>query len=348
MVHRPVPNGNSNSYSYSYKPDDLERAISSTRRKTRFRDVVNVALHDNFHAELKRKLKEGVDRDELEKYRKSQVELKEIKDKKLRAFYEKQNESLNDWLEVDTLVMSMADDVLDSMNPQDVCDSLGKFPVVKEYGRQMLMDVQADGDGVAELGGPLKNTGGDIDTLLPEDEREKRRTGEKRAKWAININVIANILLLLAKIIAAFTSSSLSLIASLVDSALDLLCTLIIWTTNKLVQWKIKRLQHKFPVGRRRLEPLGILVFSIIMIVSFLQILQESVTKLLPGGPRDAATLPPIAIGALAATVIVKGIIWFGCIRVKTTQVQALAQGTYPISPFYPLPDDRNPTQSAR
>ena len=61
-----------------------------------------------------------MDRQELEKFRKSQAELKEIKDKKIRAFYEQQNERLNDWLEVDTLVMSMADDVLDSMNPQDV------------------------------------------------------------------------------------------------------------------------------------------------------------------------------------------------------------------------------------
>jgi len=36
--------------------------------------------------------------------------------------------------------------------------------------------------------------------------------------------------------------------------------------------------------------------------------------------------LPAIAIGALVATVVVKGIIWVGCIRIKTTQVQALAQ----------------------
>ena len=62
------------------------------------------------------------------------------------------------------------------------------------------------------------------------------------------------------------------------------------------------------------------------MIVSFLQILQESVTKLLPGHSREAATLPPTAIGALVATVVVKGIIWIGCAKVKTTQVQALAQ----------------------
>lgn len=89
-------------------------------------------------------------------------------------------------------------------------------------------------------------------------------------------------------------------------------------------------MRKKFPVGRRRLEPLGILVFSIIMVISFLQILQESVKKLLPGGPKVAAGLPPTAIGALAATIVIKGIIWFGCIRVKTTQVQALAQGALP------------------
>ena len=50
------------------------------------------------------------------------------------------------------------------------------------------MDGQTDGDGVAELGGALKDTGGDIDPLLPEDEREKRRAGERRAKWAINVS----------------------------------------------------------------------------------------------------------------------------------------------------------------
>lgn len=304
MVHKPQPNRPNGFASSNGKPDDLESAISATRHKPRFRDSVNIAVKDSFHSELKQKLKGSVDRDGLEKYRKPLSEIKEMKNKKIRAFYETQNERLNDWLEVDAIVESMADEVLDSMNVQD-----------------------ADGDGVPELGGRLKSTGGDIDPLLPADERERRAKGEKRAKWAININVIANVILLAAKAIATTQSSSLSLIASLVDSALDLLCTLIIYTTNKLVQWKIKRLQHKFPVGRRRLEPLGILAFSIIMIVSFLQILQESVTKLLPSsGPKEATALPVLAIAALAATVIVKGIIWFGCIRVKTTQVQALAQ----------------------
>ncbi|KAL8919641.1 MAG: hypothetical protein Q9208_006673 [Pyrenodesmia sp. 3 TL-2023] len=285
------------------RPDDLENAISSTRKHNKFRDVGQVAITNEYHAQLKRKLTEDVKRGSLEQYRKSAEEIKEIKNKKIRRFYEGQNERLNDWLEVDTVVMSVAEDVLDSMNPQDL-----------------------DGDGVAERRGGLHDSGERVYELLPEDEREKRRKAERNAKWAININVIANIFLLAAKCIAAGYSSSLSLIASLVDSALDLLCTVIVWTTNKLVGWRIKRLRKKFPVGRRRLEPLGILVFSIIMVISFLQILQESVKKLLPGGPKVAAGLPPTAIGALAATIVIKGIIWFGCIRVKTTQVQALAQ----------------------
>lgn len=62
------------------------------------------------------------------------------------------------------------------------------------------------------------------------------------------------------------------------------------------------------------------------MVISFAQILQESVTKLLPGEPHKTTVLPATAIGAMAATVIVKGIIGIGCIKIKTTQVQALAQ----------------------
>ena len=267
----------------------------------RFRDAVNTAVEDARREELKKALLSGVDREGLEKFRKSDDQLKEFKNKKVRAFYESQNQRLNDWLEVDAVVMAVADDVLESMDPDP------------------------DGDGHRERGGGIQQVAGNVGELLPEEEQEKRAKAQKKAKWAINVNVIANILLLAGKVVAAFSSGSLSLIASLVDSALDLLCTVIVWTTNKLVQWRLNALSRRFPVGRRRLEPLGILVFSIIMVISFLQILQESVEKLLPLEGK-AETLPPVAIGALLATIVVKGIIWFGCIPIKTTQVQALAQ----------------------
>ena len=62
------------------------------------------------------------------------------------------------------------------------------------------------------------------------------------------------------------------------------------------------------------------------MIISFAQILQESVTKLLPPMDKEISDFPAIAIGAMVATIVVKGIIYFGCKPIKTTQVQALAQ----------------------
>ena len=205
--------------------------------KGRFHDAVSKVVRDGRRVKIKQQLLEGMERLQFEDYRKGQDELKNIKEKKVRQFYERQNGNLDEWLEVDMIVRSLADDILDSFDPQD-----------------------SDGDGVPEPG-PLQQLGDDVLPFLPYEERQRRLKEKKYAKIAINVNVIANIFLLAAKIFAIFYSSSLSLIASAVDSALDLLCTLIIFSTNKLVQYKIKALNKRFPIGRRRLEPIGILVF---------------------------------------------------------------------------------------
>jgi len=142
----------------------------------RFRDAAHTAVGIERREALKQKLLHGIDREGLEKFRKSDEELKEIKNKKVRAFYENQNERLNDWVEIDAIVMSLADDVLDSMDPDP------------------------DHDGHNERGGGLNNVHGNIWDFLPEEAKQKRQQAEKKAKWAININVIANVLLLIAKV----------------------------------------------------------------------------------------------------------------------------------------------------
>ena len=140
--------------------------------------------------------------------------------------------------------------------------------------------------------------------------------GSQKERIAVNVNVGANVLLLIAKAVATIFSSSLSLLASLADSALDLLSevlhrcstlslayaivtvTLIIFGTAKLVSWKSSKLSKRYPVGRRRLQPLGTLAFSIVMVLSFAQILEESVQRLL-SKERHIATLPASAIGSM-------------------------------------------------
>ncbi|KAK2592389.1 hypothetical protein QQS21_009908 [Conoideocrella luteorostrata] len=289
---------------------DLESGVYSVASKKhatkppllRFRDAARTALEDARREELKTALLKGLSStDDLEQFRKSPSELKLIQNRGLRAFYERQNERLNDRLEVDAVVAAIADDVLESMNPDP------------------------DHDGDQERGGGLQAVAGHIGELLPEEEKLRRRKAAKRASLAININVVANIVLLAGKAFAAFTTGSLSLLASLVDSALDLLCTLIIWSTNKIVLWRLNALRRRFPVGKRRLEPIGILVFSIIMVISFLQILEESVQRMMPPHAQ-IEVLSTVAIISLVATIVIKGVIGLGCMPIKTTQVQALVQ----------------------
>lgn len=131
---------------------------------------------------------------------------------------------------------------------------------------------------------PLQDSLGAVEAFLPPEHIQKRARDLRHARWAINVNVAANIVLLVAKLASLRSSPSLSLAASTADSALDLFCTLIVYGTNRAVAWCVRALQLKYPVGRRRLEPIGILVFSVIMVVSFGHILQESVSKLVPGG----------------------------------------------------------------
>jgi hypothetical protein len=90
---------------------------------------------------------------------------------------------------------------------------------------------------------------------VPEEDED---TDSPIVKIALYMNLSANTVLLILKIIVAVMTSSLSVIASLVDAALDFLSTAIVGLTS----WMIARQdQYAYPVGRRRLEPIGVLVY---------------------------------------------------------------------------------------
>lgn len=94
---------------------------------------------------------------------------------------------------------------------------------------------------------------------------------------AIYVNFAANAILLAGKIAVIISVPSVSVLASLVDALLDFLSTVIVWLTTWLIR---KQDQYRYPVGRRRLEPLGVLVFSVIMITSFVQVSLEAIQRL--------------------------------------------------------------------
>lgn len=157
---------------------------------------------------------------------------------------------------------------------------------------------------------------------IASTDKDHVETGDRIVKVAIWVNLIANVLLLLAKLVVMTLTNSMSVLASLVDGALDFLSTAIIWTTTTLI---MKQDRYRYPAGRRRLEPLGVLIFSVIMITSFGQVALVSLQRLTsPDHTMVQLTLPAIII--MAATVVIKLVCWVWCRLVKNSSVQALAQ----------------------
>ncbi|KAK4569969.1 hypothetical protein LTR86_002939 [Recurvomyces mirabilis] len=202
----------------------------------------------------------------------------------------------------------------------------GTAPKVKRTPRDIYR-VKADESPNGELEPLLKktNTRGDEEALPmpPELEDEEEADSSSRVVTiAIWVNTIANTILLILKIIVAVLTSSVSVLASLVDAALDWLSTVIIWTTTYMIA---NTDQYAYPIGRRRLEPVGVMVFAVIMIVSFVQVASEGGKKLL-GDDHTVVQLSPSAIAIMASTVIIKGCCWLYCRLINNSSVQALAQ----------------------
>ncbi|KAI0869387.1 hypothetical protein GGS24DRAFT_164973 [Hypoxylon argillaceum] len=154
-----------------------------------------------------------------------------------------------------------------------------------------------------------------------DDEDEDVDSSSPIVTLAIYVNFAANVLLLAGKIAVMVSTSSMSVLASLVDAVLDFLSTVIVWITTVLVS---RQDQYKYPVGRRRLEPLGVLVFSVIMITSFVQVALQSIERLAsPDHEIIELGIPAVAI--MVSTVVIKGLCWLWCRLVKNSSVQALA-----------------------
>lgn len=80
----------------------------------------------------------------------------------------------------------------------------------------------------------------------------------RRETLAIRISNVANMVLFVAKVYASIRSGSLAIIASTLDSLLDLLSGFILWFTAFSMQTPNP---YQYPIGKRRMQPLVSLLF---------------------------------------------------------------------------------------
>uniref|UniRef100_A0A0D9V7K5 Uncharacterized protein n=1 Tax=Leersia perrieri TaxID=77586 RepID=A0A0D9V7K5_9ORYZ len=132
----------------------------------------------------------------------------------------------------------------------------------------------------------------EMDTLtdrgfLPGMSKEEREKVARSETLAIRLSNIANMVLFAAKVYASVRSGSLAIIASTLDSLLDLLSGFILWFTAFSMQTPNP---YRYPIGKKRMQPLGILVFASVMATLGLQIILESVRSLVSDGDEFSLT----------------------------------------------------------
>ena len=148
----------------------------------------------------------------------------------------------------------------------------------------------------------------------------------KRSSILAKVTFIVNLSLLIAKVIAVVESGSISVISSLVDSVMDLTSGIIIWWSTKAMK---NRNRYEYPQGKTKLEPIAIVILSVVMSVASLLLIKESITKittLILDPDTSTPNYDVVTIVITVTTVVVKLILYFVCKHVKTPLCQVLSE----------------------
>jgi len=123
----------------------------------------------------------------------------------------------------------------------------------------------------------------------------------------IYLSLMANLFIFGMKIVVAVASGALVVYASAFDSFLDILSGSIL----SLTTWLMSRPSpYQYPVGKARLEPLGVIVFAAIMGTTYAQLVLEAVKRFVE--PAEVRCTLPV-MGMLVGIVAMKAFLHIMC-----------------------------------
>ncbi|CAF3639359.1 unnamed protein product [Rotaria socialis] len=169
--------------------------------------------------------------------------------------------------------------------------------------------------------------GAENDVYRAEKEKDKRIS-----KILTKVSLGVNLALFILKIVGAVISHSLSVVSSVIDSAVDLTTSVILFWAWRAIK---KRDSYRYPQGRTRLEPIAIVILSVIMCAASVLVIYESINTITNDAGyftevNTTKTLTKIDMSALpilvmAVTIVSKAILFFLCYRIKTPTMSALS-----------------------
>jgi divalent metal cation (Fe/Co/Zn/Cd) transporter len=162
-----------------------------------------------------------------------------------------------------------------------------------------------------------------------DDKKGESDEASSAAQRAIKFSFIANVIVVTCKVIAAISSGSIAAIASAIDSVLDIVSASVLYFTERAMR---NVDTFKFPAGKTRLEPLGIVLFACVMGMAAVQIIQQSASRMILGfsGTPAEVSLNTMTIVFLCSIACIKLGLHLFCRAVAATgnfpSVEALAQ----------------------
>ncbi|KAM7500292.1 hypothetical protein LguiA_024706 [Lonicera macranthoides] len=166
----------------------------------------------------------------------------------------------------------------------------------------------------------------DSPSVVIDEEQDLKEEGQHET--AINISNWANIFLLAFKIYATIQSGSLAIAASTLDSLLDLMAGGILWFTHL----SMKNINiYKYPIGKLRVQPVGIIIFAAIMATLGFQVLVQALEQLIKDQPSEKmGAMQLVWLYAIMLTATgVKLVLWIYCRSSRSKIVRAYAKDHY-------------------
>ncbi|RVW30798.1 Metal tolerance protein 4 [Vitis vinifera] len=161
--------------------------------------------------------------------------------------------------------------------------------------------------------------------VTSEEQDREQQTQHERAMKTSNW---ANIFLLVFKIYATVRSGSLAIAASTLDSVLDLLAGGILWFTHL----SMKNINiYKYPIGKLRVQPVGIIIFAAVMATFGFLVLIQAVEELIKNEPSEKMTSEKLVwlYAIMLTATVVKLALWFYCRSSGNKIVRAYAKDHY-------------------
>ncbi|PKS11406.1 hypothetical protein jhhlp_003169 [Lomentospora prolificans] len=153
-----------------------------------------------------------------------------------------------------------------------------------------------------------------IDQFLGADDEERLAVEEDarmapKIKFAVNASFTVNFCLFIIQLYAAISTGSLSLFATAADAFMDLVSSFVMLITSRMAA---RPSVYKYPVGRTRIETIGVILFCALMTTVAIQLLIES-GRSLGKGKEEAEELHIIPIIFVSIAIFAKGSLMIYC-----------------------------------